>query len=404
MRTAVLILFGVLPLAAAEPTYSREVSRIMQAKCQRCHRPNDIAPFPLTNHAEARVFLEDIGRAVEHRHMPPWKPVAGHGEFRDNFSLTDEERQTMLAWVNAGGPEGDPAELPEPLPETGEWILGEPDKVVAMAEEFSAPPGRDTYRCFVIPPGLDEDRYLTAIQVLPGNRRIVHHVILFLDSTGQAERFGAAAEGPGYECFGGPGTPLSLDTVAAGWVPGMRTQPLPDGVGILIPKNARIVMQVHYHGGSQGGTDITRAGLYFSKQRIDRRLFYVPLVNTRFEIPPDEKDHEVTAEIPILPLLDAKLIQIAPHMHLLGKQIKVEVERRGEKQSLIYIDDWDFHWQGFYSYQNEVPLRSGSTLKLTCTFNNNTGKKVRWGEGTEDEMCLAFLGVTFDNGRLLGLQ
>ena len=139
----------------------------------------------------------------------------------------------------------------------------------------------------------------------------------------------------------------------------------------------------------------------------------MPLVNTTFKIPPNESNYEVTAQLPVYPFLDAKLIQIAPHMHLLGKQIKVEVERRGETQSLIYIDDWEFHWQGFYTYQNEVPLRSGSTIRLSCKFDNSENnlenpnsppKEVGWGEGTRDEMCLAFLGVTFDNGRMLGLN
>jgi hypothetical protein len=350
--------------------------------------------------------------------MPPWKPVEGHGEFKDSYALTDLERQTILAWVRAGGPEGDPADLPEPLPDAGEWQLGEPDRVIQMPEEFAAPRGRDTYRCFVINTGLEADAYLTAVQVIPGNKRIAHHVLLFLDSTGKGEELDAQDEAPGYPCFGGPGFDVGssiLDgfSIAGGWVPGMQTQALPEGVGIKLPKNARVIMQVHYFGGSQGGTDRTKAGLYFAKKPAERRLIYVPLVNTTFKIPPGETKYEVKAELPVLPFLDAKLIQIAPHMHLLGKQIKVEVERRGETQSLIYIDHWDFHWQGFYTYQNEVSLKSGSTIRMTCTYDNSENnlhnpnwppKVVGWGEGTQDEMCLTFLGVTFDYGRLLGLN
>jgi hypothetical protein len=193
----------------------------------------------------------------------------------------------------------------------------------------------------------------------------------------------------------------------------MRAQTLPEGVGIKLSKQIRVVMQVHYFGGSEGGLDRTRAGVYFATKAVERRMLYVPLVNTTFRIPTGVKDYDVIAEFPILPLLDAQLIQIAPHMHLLGTKIKVEVERRDEKQSLIYIDHWDFHWQGFYTYQDEVPLKSGSRVRLTCTYDNSEDnshnphsppKEVRWGEGTQDEMCLAYLGVTLDYGPLLGLR
>jgi mono/diheme cytochrome c family protein len=161
MRVPVLAIATLFCAASAhaEYTYSRDVSRIMQAKCQRCHRPNDIAPFPLTSYAEVSQWVHEIGHAVEDRHMPPWKPVEGHGEFKDSYALTDLERQTILAWVRAGGPEGDPADLPEPLPDAGEWQLGEPDRVIQMPEEFAAPRGRDTYRCFVINTGLEADAY-----------------------------------------------------------------------------------------------------------------------------------------------------------------------------------------------------------------------------------------------------
>ena len=352
--------------------------------------------------------------------MPPWKPVAGYGEFRDNFGLTEEERQTILIWAKAGGPEGDPADLPEPLPETGEWQLGDPDHVIRMPEEFKAPRGRDTYRCFVLPTGLDEDQYLTAVQVLPGNKRIVHHVLLFVDSTGTAERLDEKDDGPGYDCFGGLGIDIGMGladleaaSVVGGWVPGMRTQVLPEGVGIKLSRKARIIMQVHYFGGSSGGEDQTKAGLYFSKQPVERRMFYLPLANMTFKIPAGEPNYEVKAEFPVPLFLDAKLIQIAPHMHLLGKKIKVEVQRRDQVEPLVRIDDWDFHWQGFYTYEKEISVRSGSVIRLSCTYDNSENnpenpnappKAVGWGEGTQDEMCLAYMGVTFDFASLIGLK
>jgi hypothetical protein len=412
---AVLLLF-LISSASAQVTYSREVSRIIQQKCRQCHRPNDIAPFALTSYEDAVSRSRSIRNAVEHRIMPPWKPVAG--EFRDSLALTEEERSTILAWIDADAPAGDPADLPESIENTGEWALGEPDLVLNMPEPYR-PPGdvSDTYRCFVLPSGLTEDKFVSAVDVLPGNRQIVHHVLLFIDATGRGEEFDQAEEGPGYTCFGGPRTPLSIGSGLGGWVPGTRARHLPEGVGIEVPRGARVIMQVHYNshaghsqeaGESHSHDDQTRVGIYFSREKVRKHLLYLPIVNTWFEIPPGAADYEVRATLPIF--FPAKAILVAPHMHLLGRQIKLDLEEFGGSVTpLVYIDDWDFHWQGFYTYQEPVPLRFGSRVRLSCRFDNsannfrnpnNPPQPVRWGEGTADEMCLAFLGVTFDFERI----
>ena len=419
------VLLSSLALQAETPTWSRDVSRIAQIKCQRCHRPNDIAPFALTTYEEAAKWAEDIGHAVGSGHMPPWKPVPGHGNFRDNFGLTEDERQTILAWVAGGAPEGDPADLPEPLPETGEWELGEPDQIIEMPESFTMTRGQETNRCFVLPVDLPVDRFVAAAQVKPGNRNIVHHAIVFLDTTGQAEKLDAAEEGPGYTCFGGPGIKINaglglglLDSLGAlgGWVPGARVQRLPEGVGIFLSKKARIVLQLHYNAFSRGGEDKTRIGLYFSKEgTVERRLMYVPVLNSSFVIPPGAEDYEVKASLRVPFFFDAKAIQIIPHMHTRGRQIKVELERSDTVESMIRIDKWDFNWQNFYMYEDPVPMPAGSTVRLSCRFDNSgkgggghghgpeeeAPKEVRWGESTSDEMCLVFLGLTFDRFSLL---
>jgi Predicted membrane protein len=342
MRNAIaLAVLAAGLLSAADPTFSRDVSRIMQAKCQQCHRPNDIAPFSLMSFSDASTYAEDIQRVVSQKIMPPWKPVAGHGEFKNNYGLTSEERQTILDWVAAGAPEGDAGDMPDPLPLTGEWQLGDPDLVLQMPEVYDVPRQRDIYRCFVIPTGLDADKFVTAVQVLPGNKQIVHHVLLFLDSTGQSEKLDAAEDGPGYTCYGGPGIDGSqggaasiLDLVSGlgGWVPGTRIQPLPEGIGIGLPKNAKIVMQVHYFPNGRPGPDQTKIGLYFSKTAVKQRLRYIPVVNTTFKIQPGESAKEVKQTFRIPFLFDAKAYQIAPHMHLLGRKIQVELENRGDRR------------------------------------------------------------------------
>ncbi len=419
MRSLLLLsLFTVAPLAA-EVTYAKEVSRIMQAKCQQCHRPNDIAPFALSTYEDAAAWAEDIKRVVNAGLMPPWKPVAGHGEFRDSFALTEQEKIDLLAWVEGGAPLGDPANLPEPLPAKGDWSLGEPDLTVQMGEPFTPPRGRDTYRCFVLPTGLEDDKYVSAIDIVPGNRASVHHVILYLDSTGKAEELDAAEEGPGYNCLGGPGTPIvgnlslsdlgnlasNLAYTLGGWAPGTRAHLLPEGIGIPLSKKARIIMQVHYYTNVSRDPDQTRVGIYFAKSRVRKPLFFLPLVQQRLSIPPDVPDHVASMNLTIPFFLDNHVINIFPHMHLLGQEIKVEVTRGSEAKPLILIDKWDFNWQGPYTFTEAQGVSAGSTLRLSCKYDNTAGnprnpsnppKQVTWGEGTEDEMCVAFLGITLD--------
>ena len=415
MRISLLV--AVLCLAAgtlaAQPTYSREVSRILQDKCQRCHRPNDIAPFALMNYDDASTWAPDIRRVLEQKIMPPWKPVPGYGEFKDAYGLSDDERQTLYSWIDAGAPQGDPADLPEPVTPTGEWQLGEPDLVLGMTVPFDVPRVKDLYRCFTIPAGRDEDLYLRAVEVKPGNRQIVHHVLLFLDTTGQSVEKDGQDGRPGYDCFGGPGVSLDLRGVVGAWVPGMRTRELPEGVAIQVPRGSRLVMQVHYFPSGRPGPDQTRVGAYLATSPVKKRLMTIPVVNTTFQIPPGSQEYPVNATFPVFPFADMKVIAVGPHMHLLGRKIKMEFEYHGDTTPLIYIDDWDFNWQGTYQLKEPAAIPAGARIKLSCEFDNsennpknpsNPLKTIRWGEGTEDEMCLGFLSVTLDYEFLLPFQ
>lgn len=425
MSRGLLLLVAAIP-AFGQATYSHDVARIFQSKCEICHRPNDIAPFSLQGYEQASRFAEDIKRVVSERIMPPWKPVDGHGSFKDGFGLTQEERDMIVRWVDDGAVKGEDADLPEPLPERGEWSLGEPDLVLGMTEEYTPPRGKDMYRCFVLPTDFERRRFVSAADVLPGDRSIVHHVILFLDTSGKAEELDAAEEGPGYTCFGGPGTVVAAGSAISsilangmalgGWAPGARARLLPEKIGMELPAKARVVMQVHYYARSRTAADKTRVGLYFTKGDVERRLIYVPLVpldvfgRVALTIPAGAEAHEARGVLPVIAPLQHKIITIFPHMHLLGRKIEVEATIRGEDVPLIKIDDWDFNWQGQYTFTEPIEVPGFSLLKVKCTYNNsesnprnpnNPVKTVTWGEGTEDEMCLAFLGVTFDNENLL---
>jgi hypothetical protein len=403
--------------ATAQPTYYENVSPIFREKCEGCHRPNDLAPFALSDYATAQTWGEDIKNAVSAGRMPPWKPKAGHGEFKGAFGLTDAERQAILEWVDAGMPAGDESKKLPPLENATEWSLGYPDQVLSMLQSYEPPIGQDVYRCFVIPTDFTTDRYLKAIDYLPGDRGIVHHVLLYADTQGVGDRLDAADPGPGYDCFGGPGIDISLNSLRSllgGWAPGQRAHLMPDELGLTIPKGAKLIMQLHYYPVGRTGPDQTRIGLYFHEKKPKNTLLMVPVLNQSFKIPPGAEAHKVQETFPsgaIATLFDAvglveptKLYSVYPHMHLLGTEIKVDIVDRGARilAPMIYIDKWDFNWQGAYDFVKPLELRSGQRIQLNCTYNNSESNPfnpsnplitVGWGERTTDEMCLAFVGV-----------
>jgi hypothetical protein len=414
MKFFLLVLIGgVLPLAA-EVTYAKHVSRILSDRCAQCHRPGDIAPMSLLTYDDAVAYAPDIKRVIEEGIMPPWKPTEGHEKFKGAFALKPEEKADLLSWIDGGTPMGDPADLPEEKPASGEWALGAPDLVLKMPQVFAPERGKDIYRCFVLPTGLDEDKFVRAIDVLPGNRRVVHHVIAYLDSSGEAEKLDAKDEAPGYDCYGGPGFDINVSNIISlllngytlgGWAPGARPQYLPEGVGMKLGKSARVVLQVHYYTGGRSGEDQTSIGLYFNKEEVKKTLYYLPVVQQRLDIKAGDPASVATADFNVVPFFEMTVINVFPHMHLLGTKISLEKDYAGEKSTMIAIDKWDFNWQGSYQFIEPIKFPALSRVRLRCQFDNSVNnprnpsnplKDVKWGEGTEDEMCLGFLGVTFD--------
>jgi hypothetical protein len=185
--------------AKTAPNYTKDVAPILQAKCQNCHRRHQVGPFPLETYEQARKRAHDIVAVTEERSMPPWKPTPGVGpKLKHDQSLTPEELAILAAWADAGAPRGDPKDLPPPPKFAVGWKLGEPDVILEPAEAFPvAAKGPDVYRCFVLPTNLARDRFLEAIDYLPGERSAVHHLIAYVDTTGQARQLDEADKGPG---------------------------------------------------------------------------------------------------------------------------------------------------------------------------------------------------------------
>jgi hypothetical protein len=330
-----------------------------------------------------------------------------HGVFEGERSLSDQEIETISHWVSDGAPEGKASELPEPISFSETWSAGTPDMVVQPASSFPLQAGsEDIYRCFPITLNSQSDLYVRGYEILPGNRAIVHHVLLFIDTLGQSAVLDDAEPGPGYTCFGGAGFLFGLGALG-GWAPGASPQQFPLGTGVQIPKGSRIVMQVHYSTSEYSRIssaplepDLTRLGLYVSPAPLEP-LTFLPVVNPYFAIPAGEPEYAVAAFLPITRTVE--LVSIAPHMHLLGRKVTVNARfPDGSVKQLIRIDDWDFHWQANYVFREPILLPAGTGIEMKAVYDNSTDNPknptnppvvVRWGERTTDEMCLTFITV-----------
>ncbi len=390
--------------ATPAPTFNKEVVRIFQNSCQSCHHPGDIASFSLMDYASARPWAFDIGQQVQLHLMPPWKPSQGADVFSGARVLSQADINTLTAWVNAGAPQGDPADLPAPLTFPNGWALGQPDLVLQMPEPFAVyAAGNDIYRCFSLPTNLPADTYVNAIQIRPGAPTVEHHVILFSDPTGQSAKLDAADPLPGYSCYGDPGFNPDY-SFFGGWAPGIRPSFLSPGTAMVIPKGGYIAMQVHYHPNGTDTTDQTEVGLYFTKAPIDKVVYFLPLVNTSFTIPAGNSHYPVTYSF-TTPLA-AHITQIAPHMHLLGTESHTTLVSGKTSTPLIDILSWDFNWQGIYSFVTPPALKAGDSVQFLKYFDNSANNPknpnsppipVSWGEQTTNEMAVVFIGFTLDS-------
>ena len=387
--------------APATVTYAHDIAPILYQNCTTCHRAGEVAPFALTSYADARKRAAFLAAVTQSRYMPPWK-ADSHGQFLDERRLTDAQIAAIRKWSAEGAPLGDPHALPPTPHFASGWRLGTPDAEFQPARSYTlAADGNDVYRCFVIPTHYKEDRWVTAMQLRPGNAKIVHHTLVYLDTTSKARQLEAQAHdgNPGFSQAGFTGSEL-----LGVWAPGNDPRPLPPGVGIRLPKDADIVLQVHYHKDGKPETDLTRLGLYFAQGPVDKPLRIFPLPAWLW-VPPGDAHYVTHADLTVP--ADATLLEVMPHMHLLGRTMTVTAIPPGATaaQTLVNVPDWDFNWQSTYVYKRPVELPKGTKIHMTATYDNSAAnprnptrppKLVTWGEQTTDEMCLAFLFFTVD--------
>jgi hypothetical protein len=389
--------------AQAVPTFTRDVAPILQAKCQNCHRRHQVGPFPLETYEQARKRASDIASVTEDRSMPPWKPTRGVGpKLKHDQSLTSAELAVIAAWADGGAPPGDPKDMPPPRKFSEGWKLGTPDVILEVPESFPVPAtGPDLYRCFVLPTNLAEDAYLEAIDYSPGERASVHHVLSYLDTTGRARQLDEAAQGPGYPTTSG--VMIEAEELSF-WAAGSEPHRLPAGVGIHLPAQSDIVLQVHYHPSGKAGNDRTKIGLYFSRKPVRRALHWNNASNYNFRLPAGKDNVEIKASwfVPV----DLEALAVSPHMHQLGKDMHISVKYpNGKMKSLIEIADWDPSWQSAYYFQEPIDLPAGSVVNVVAHFDNSPHARnpnvpprpVAFGPNADDEMCIGYIAVVKKN-------
>jgi peroxiredoxin len=414
-----LILYEKARPASTRLTYYKDVLPIMQKHCHVCHRPREMGPFSLMTYAQAVNWAADIKEYTHKRLMPPWKPtvsIAMHGERR----MTDGDIATLAAWVDGGTPEGNRADAP-PLATFGDgWLLGEPDLVLSPKEELTlGASGPDHYRVYVFPLNLPEDRFISGFEVRPGNRRAVHHTIHFLDLGGRARKLEQREQsrprraddkdfGPGYPSRMGIGF-FPPDGDCGGWAPGMTPRFFPDGVGYYVPKGADFIAHVHYHRTGKVEKDRIQIGLHFAKKPC-KPLQPMVIGGLFLSVPPNEEDYAVKGSI--WAAQDCTLYTVMPHMHLLGKKIKMTMTPPdGPTTTLVGIDDWDFNWQEIYFLKEPLHVKARTRFDVEGVFDNSSAnprnpfsppRRVYVGESTTNEMCFGFLGATSDEPGAIG--
>jgi hypothetical protein len=390
--------------ATGAVTWARQIAPILNARCASCHRSGEVAPFALTSFDDAARHAKQIAKVTAQHLMPPWKPVAGFGEFLDAARLSERELALLAAWAEAGAPEGDAAEAP-PLPTfPQDWPLGKPDLVLEMPEPFPVEAaGRDRFRCFVLPTGLTEDRVVVGFDFRPGAPTVVHHALFFLDTQQRGRKLDEKDEGPGYETFGGIGFLPSGGL--GGYAPGSQPHFMPEGTGRQLEKGSDVILQVHYHSSGKVEHDQDRLALYFAKGPVKSLISGAAVITRDIDIPAGDaryrRDASLTLPCPIT------LLGITPHMHYLGKEMTVQATAPdGAVVPLIKIDDWDFRWQSQYLFAQPIRLAKGTRIDLHALYDNSAAnvrnpsdppKRVIHGEQTTDEMCIAFLQLVTDN-------
>jgi Flp pilus assembly protein TadD len=395
------------PVAAPtspQVTYARDIAPILFHSCAPCHRPGEAAPFSLLTYADAKSHAGLIATMTERRIMPPWLPDPNDPKFTDDLRLSAAQIALLKAWVDQGAIEGNSSELP-PKPKFIEgWQLGKPDVIVTATKPFTLPAsGSDTYWNFVFRSPVDRSRWLKAIEIRPGDKRLVHHANVLVDR-GQTVRLQEKQPGSG---FGGmeliiESEVFDPDSHFLFWKPGSAPYVEPEGMSIGLDKNTDLILNTHLQPSGKPETIQPSLGLYFTDKPATLHPILIQMENDRLlDIPPGDKNFLVGDDF-TLPV-DVDLLAIYPHAHYLGRDLQaVATLPDGTTETLIHIPRWDLNWQAVFRYQEPMALPKGTTISMRFTYDNSSDnvrnpnhppQRVVAGNRASDEMAHLWLQV-----------
>ena len=397
----------LISTAQAEVNFSEHIAPVVFNNCSSCHREGQIAPFALMDYESVKKRAKQIVEVTGDRSMPPWHADHGVVEYSNDRSLTKEQIALFSDWLKAGTPEGDATKLPKLPPMQDGWQLGKPSQIATMTEPFTVPAeGKDIYRKFVIPLNLDKDTWVSGIEFHPGDRKVVHHILYYLDTTGKAREYDAKDPGPGFK---GMASSAGEFRYIGGWDLGSQPSQLPNGLRWFIPKGADLVVQIHYHPNGKETTDQSSVGLHYSDQPTARPWTIIPVppqfgMLQGIDIPAGAKEYVQKATF-IVPA-DCEAFAVNAHAHYLGKRMEMTATfPDGTNQWLLKTSNWDFKWQEDYAFKKPIKLPAGTKLDVTLSYDNSTEnpnnptnppKRVLWGPSTTDEMGVITLCAMFD--------
>ena len=409
------LLFAFAATAATNPlpvTFTKDVAPVLQKNCQACHRPGEAAPFSMLTYEQARPWAKAMKEAVLLKKMPPWFADPHYGKFANDKSLSQKEIDTIVAWADAGAPEGDLKDLPAPVSFTEGWQIPKPDVVFELPNAVNVPAsGTIEYQYVIVPTGFTTDRWVRFAEARPGNRALVHHIIAFIREPGSKWMKDAT---PGVPFVpekrkkdkkdegDDDGGAFSGDAIA-GYAPGMYPMRLEPGQAKLIRAGSDIVFQLHYTANGKAGTDRSKVGLVYATEPPKERVFTLGAVNGKFKIPPGDANYRVESEFEMG--TQVKLVSMQPHMHLRGKDFEYRVVYpTGEAETLLKVPNYSFSWQLYYQPVKQLVLPKGTRIECTAHYDNSLNnpnnpdatKEVSWGDQSWDEMMIGFFDVAFD--------
>lgn len=368
----------------SEFTFAKDVSRVLQRHCVECHQQGEIGPFALTEYDEVVGWGEMLLEVIDQQRMPPWHADPQFGHYQNERSMSKADVEILRSWVHGGMPFGNADDLPPPLEANHGWQLErEPDLVLSMSHRpFQVPAtGVVEYQYFVVDPGFKEDKWVTGVQVVPGNRSVVHHCIVFIRPPDGSEMTGIGWLG--------------------GYVPGQKPLPLRPGFARHVPAGSKLVFQMHYTPTGTEQSDNTRIGLIFGDDEdVTHRVFTVLGIHQDFEIPPHDDSFQVNGQVDWFPA-DGLLLGLTPHMHVRGKAFTVDLEQQGTRERILSVPNYDFNWQHFYVFEEPRPLGDVDRILFSAVFDNSRfnpvnpdpSQYVSWGDQTWEEMAVAFFAI-----------